>query len=113
MSAGGSGGSGLRYQPDERPPAALTLGLGVQTAVLTLEEGDGSVLESVVASRDENIQDRLALLGDEPGKPSTEEEVSLRMLRRLAFSVRHQQYRGMDVVTDRVAASASAGGGET
>ena len=39
-----------------------------------------------------------------------EEEVSLRLLRRLASTVRHQQYRGMDVVTVRVAAA--AGGGE-
>ena len=37
MSAGGSGGrSGLRYQPDERPPAALAIGLGLQIAVLTI-----------------------------------------------------------------------------
>ena len=31
-------------------------------------EGDGAVIEFVVASRDENVQDRLALLGDEPGE---------------------------------------------
>ena len=37
MSAGGSGGrSGPRYQPDERPPAALAIGLGLQIAVLTI-----------------------------------------------------------------------------
>ena len=37
MSAGGSGGrSGPRYQPDERPPAALAISLGLQIAVLTI-----------------------------------------------------------------------------
>ena len=71
-------------------------------------EGGGAVLEFVVASRGENVQDRLALLGDELGEAPVEEEVSLRLLRRLASSVRHQQYHGMDVVTVRVAAPASS-----
>ena len=79
--------------------------------LVAYREGGGAVLEFVVASRDENVQDRLALLGDEPGEAPAEEEVSLRLLRRLASSVRHQQYRGMDVVTVRVAGP--AGGGET
>ena len=78
--------------------------------LVAYREGGGAVLEFVVASRDENVQDRLALLGDEPGEAPAEEEVSLRLLRRLASSVRHQQYRGMDVVTVRVATA--AGGGE-
>ena len=71
--------------------------------LVAYREGAGAVLEFFVASRDENVQDRLALLGDEPGEAPAEEEVSLRLLRRLASSVRHQQYRGMDVVTVRVA----------
>ena len=79
--------------------------------LVAYREGGGAVLEFVVASRGENVQDRLALLGDEPGEAPAEEEVSLRLLRRLASSVRHQQYRGTDVVTVRVAAP--AGGGET
>ena len=79
--------------------------------LVAYREGGGAVLEFVVASRDENVQDRLALLGDEPGEAPAEEEVSLRLLRRLASSVRHQQYRGMDVVTVRVAAPGPAGGG--
>ena len=79
--------------------------------LVAYREGSGAVLEFVVASRDENVQDWLALLGDEPGEAPSEEEVSLRLLRRLASSVRHQQYRGMDVVTVRVAGP--AGGGET
>ena len=81
--------------------------------LVAYREGGGAVLEFVVASRDENVQDRLALLGDEPGEALAEEEVSLRLLRRLASSVRHRQYRGMDVVTVRVAGPGPAGGGET
>ena len=72
--------------------------------LVAYREGSGAVLEFVVASRDENVQDRIALLGDEPGEAPEEEEVSLRLLRRLASSVRHRQYSGMDVVTVRVAA---------
>ena len=80
--------------------------------LVAYREGSGAVLEFVVASRDENVQDRLALLGVQPGEAPAEEEVSLRLLRRLASSVRHRQYRGMDVVTVRVAAPGAAGGGE-
>ena len=72
--------------------------------LVAYREGSGAVLEFVVASRDENVQDRIALLGDEPGEAPVEEEVSLRLLRRLASSVRHRQYSGMDVVTVRVSA---------
>ena len=81
--------------------------------LVAYREGGGAVLEFVVASRDENVQDRLALLGDEPGEAPAEEEVSLRLLRRLTSSVRHQQYRGMEFVTVRVAGPGPAGGGET
>ena len=72
--------------------------------LVAYREGSGAVLEFVVASRDDNIQDRLALLGEVPGEVPTEREVSLRLLRRLASSVRHQQYHGTDIVTVRVAA---------
>ena len=79
--------------------------------LVAYREGHGAVLEFVVASRQGNIQDRLALLGDQPGGASVEREVSLRLLRRLASSVRHQQYHGTDIVTIRVAAP--AGGGDS
>ena len=71
-------------------------------------EGDGAVLEFVVAAQDDNIQDRLALIREEPGENWDEREVSLRLLRRLASSLRHQQYHGTDIVTVRVAAPVSA-----
>ena len=75
-------------------------------------EGDRAVLEFVVGARDDNIQDRLALIGEEPGEASAEREVSLRLLRRLASSVRHQQYHGTDIVTVRVAAPIPISDGE-
>ena len=62
----------------------------------------GAMLEFVSARGDENLQDRVALLGEVSGGDSLEEEVSLRLLRHLASSVRHQQYYDMDVVTVRV-----------
>ena len=70
-------------------------------------EGDGAVVEFVVAAQDDNLQDRLALISEEPGATPVEREVSLRLLRGLASSVHHQQFHGVDIVTVRVAAPAS------
>ena len=72
------------------------------------EEG-GAVLEFVVTPRGENIQDRLAMLPDASDETSIEQEVSLRLLRHLASSVRHQQYHDTDIVTVQVKATAAAG----
>ena len=91
----------IRHEEDEKEKRERRLRL------VAYREGSGAVLEFVVASREGNIQDRLALLGDQPGEVSAEQEVSLRLLRRLASSVRHQQYRGTDIVTIRVAAPAA------
>ena len=51
-------------------------------------------------------QERLSLIGDEPDGIPAEREMSLRLLRQLASSVRHQQFHGVDIVTVRVAAPA-------
>ena len=63
-----------------------------------------AILEFVVTPLDENIQDRLALLGDQKDDASAEQEVSLRILRQLSASVRHQQFHDTDIVTVRVSA---------
>ena len=84
---------------------------GRRLRLVAYREGNGAVLEFVVASREDNIQDRLALIGEDPGEAPAEREVSLRLLRRFASSLRHQQYHGTDIVTVRVAAPAA--GGET
>ncbi|MCY4550997.1 MAG: hypothetical protein OXC28_21775 [Defluviicoccus sp.] len=76
---------------------------GRQHFRLTAQRGDGgATLEFVVAPRGENLQDRLALLHNVSDEAPLEREVSLRLLRHLAASVRHQQYHDMDVVTVNV-----------
>lgn len=65
-------------------------------------EGEAAILELVVAPRGENIQDRIALLAEQEGEVPGDREVSVRLLRHLASSVRHQQYHDMDILTIRV-----------
>ena len=64
------------------------------------------MLEFAVAPVGENIQDRLALMRNAADEPSLEQEASLRLLRSLASSVRHQQYHDVDIVTVQVKAPA-------
>lgn len=65
-------------------------------------EQDAAVLELYVAPQGENIQDRVALLGETAEGASVGREVSLRLLRHLASSVRHRQYHETDILTIRV-----------
>ena len=67
--------------------------------LVAYEEDGGAVLEFVVASGGENLEDRVALLGEQAEESPSEQEVSLRLLRHLATSVRHQQYHDTDIVT--------------
>ena len=62
----------------------------------------GATLEFVVAPSGENIQERLALLGDVNDQGRSERDVSIRLLQHLASSVRHQQYHDADIVTVQV-----------
>ncbi len=65
----------------------------------------GAVLEFIVASgEDSNLEDRIALLGEHTAGTPAEHEISLRLLRHLASSVRHQQYHDTDIVTVHVKA---------
>ncbi len=73
-------------------------------------EDDGAVLEFVAATGEENLQDRIALLGKQSISASVEREVSLRLLRHLASSVYHQQYYDTDIVTVRVEVPIPASG---
>ena len=81
--------------------------------LLVAREEDGeAVLEFKVgaASADEiNLQDRLSSLGGRTGAAWVEHEISLRMLRRLASSVRHQQFHDTDILTLRVSAAPRRG----
>lgn len=106
---------------DERSTARLVS--AGEEALLTLVEHEGSTggaaerrlrltartgrsfaeLEFVAAASDTNIEDRLALIGNRPDAPE-ESEISLRLLRHYASSVRHQKYHDVDVVTVKVEA---------
>ena len=84
-------------------------GEGNRRMLLVARKEKGSaILEFVVAPMDENLQDRIALVGEQSDEVSFEREVSLRLLSHLASSVRHQQYHDTDIVTVRV----EAAGGE-
>ena len=72
---------------------------------------DGAVLEFAVAPRGANLQDRLALLKGHGDETPTQEAVSLRLLRHLSSSVRHQQYHGCDIITVHVKERTPGAGG--
>ncbi len=69
--------------------------------VLARQDGSAVELEFVAAVGEENLEDHIALLGDQVETPD-EREFSLRLLRHFASSVRHQQYHNIDIVTVRV-----------
>ena len=73
------------------------------------KESGGAVLEFIAAPGEENLEDRIAVIG-EGTDDAPEREVSLRLLRHLASSVHHQQYHDTDIVTIRVDAIASRSG---
>lgn len=64
--------------------------------------GGGAELEFVSASEGENLEDQLTYLGEAPDI-ADDREISFRLLRHYASSVRHQKYHGVDVVTVEVA----------
>ncbi len=72
--------------------------------LVAVEDGDTAELEFIAASDTGNIEDRIALLGKQASEDAVEHEISLRLLRHFASSVRHQQYSDADIVTVRVKA---------
>ncbi len=69
--------------------------------VLARQDGAAVELEFMAAVGEDNLEDHIALLGDQVETPD-EREFSLRLLRHFASSVRHQQYHNIDIVTVRV-----------
>ena len=90
----------LTLQQQDEPGAET----GRRRLFLSAHSEDGGAVLEFVASKgeEENIQDRIALLGEASAGAMIEREVSLRLLRHLASSVRHQQYHDTDIVTVRV-----------
>ena len=58
-------------------------------------------LEFIAALGEDNLEDRMLILREQVDRPN-ERELSLRLLRHFASSVRHQQYHDIDIVTVRV-----------
>ena len=65
-------------------------------------ERDAAVLEFIAATDETNIEDQMALLSERTVGGRIEQEVSLRLLRHYASSLRHKQYYDTDVITVRV-----------
>jgi len=84
-----------------QPADGHTEGKPQQLVVTASPEGRAVDLEFVAAVDEENLADRLAYLSDLDESPA-EWDVSFRLLRHYASSVRHQKYHGIDIVTVRV-----------
>ena len=69
--------------------------------VIARPEAEAVEMEFLAVFHEENLEDHLAYL-DERSETVDERELSFRLLRHYASSVRHQQYQGLDVVTVRV-----------
>ena len=77
---------------------------GSVAAALSLLPAPGgeAELEFVSASEGENLEDQLTYL-HEPSDVPDVRDISFRLLRHYASSVRHQKYHGVDVVSVQVA----------
>ncbi len=82
-------------EPDDSPR---------RLTVSARREGSNVDLEFISSLEGENVEDRLTYLSALPPVPD-DGEVSYRLLRHYASSVRHQKYHGLDVVTVSVAAA--------
>lgn len=81
-------------------------GTGKVPRLIIVARPDGRAVEMdfvSVLEDDENLGDRLAYLDDED-ESVDDREISFRLLRHYASSVRHQKYYGMAIVTVRVEA---------
>ena len=78
---------------------------GRRLLVVARSDANAAELEFVSATGEQNLEDQLALLEEGAAGTPAEDELSLRLLRHFASSVRHQQYHDTAVVTVRVEAS--------
>lgn len=81
---------------------------GRRLLVVARSDANAAELEFVSATGEQNLEDQLALLEEGAAGTPAEDELSLRLLRHFASSVRHQQYHDTAVVTVRVEASGAA-----
>jgi NCS2 family nucleobase:cation symporter-2/xanthine permease XanP len=91
-------------QPDNKYSADSGTDKTPRLIIAARPAGGAVEMEFVSALEDEeNLEDRLAYLNEED-ESVDEREISFRLLRHYASSVRHQKYQGMDIVTVRVEA---------
>ena len=69
--------------------------------VMARPAGGAVELEFLSSLEGENLEDRLAFMADQT-EMVEEHEISFRLLRHYASSVRHRKYYGLDIVTVRV-----------
>ena len=74
----------LIRQEDERKA-----GGGRRLLLVARSDGGAAELEFIAATDETNLEDQIALLGERAGGAPVEDEVSLRLLRHWASSVRH------------------------
>ena len=79
---------------EDRPPRLI----------LIARPGAGMVeMEFMAVVQEENIEDHISFMSEQAETPDVE-EVSFRLLRHYASSVRHRKYHGIDIVTVQVEA---------
>lgn len=82
-------------------------GAGQPRLIILARPGRTVELEFLAVFDDENLEDRLAYMGDQ-AEATDDRELSFRLLRHYASSVRHRKYHGLDVVTVQVEGSRQA-----
>ena len=71
---------------------------------MVIASSDGLIadLEFIGGGNDQNMEDRLRQLQQHDSETAVENDLSLRLLRSYASSVRHQQFHDTDIITVRV-----------
>ena len=86
----------LSLEEDEDPQDERRL------VVVASSDGQVADLEFIGGGNESNIEDQVRQLQQHDSETPPENEISLRLLRNYASSVRHQQYHGTDIITVRV-----------
>ena len=107
MGWGGAATARLRSAGEEtlasllQPVEEYPEGERPRLIVAARPEAEAVELEFLAVFDEENLEDRLAYLNEQT-ETFDEGELSFRLLRHYASSVRHQKYHGLDIVTVRV-----------
>lgn len=97
----------LRAAGEEALSSLLQLGGNYATdnapkLILFARPNNGTIeIEFLAVFEEENIEDQLAYLSEQVEVPE-ESEISFRLLRHYASSVRHRKYHGIDIITVQV-----------